>query len=496
MAYEKNPSYLRQKASGLYLLKLPIPTGVQHHYPSVTPGKNRTHIEVSLHTYNRQEAMRLRGPLVVKYEAEFRSLAGGVVTRTINPAQARVPLLRQAMLDLQREDLTGDAWEVEWLAVHDAIEQTHEQIKKTEGEGAATFAVRRMAQPDMASLNEAMEAFIKASTNKAQTVDTYRLAVREFLAYMKMADCFPEDVSDAKAVAYIDMLNAGPLSRTVKVKRLGGLHQIWESMRRRGWPRSPWEGLKLTNPARPTKAVGVAQRGADDDDEENEEVRPFTEAEALKVFTLPAPHDKRRRTYTRPLFRELYALGFITGMRLNEIVSLKPTDVTVLEDGWRVLNIPKGVAKKKASIRKIPVCHPVAVAILDRRLSMQGDNPKERLFSECSPGGPDNKPSWHVSKAMSIERLEPKRLGFTSEVNFHSTRRSFATLMENSLVTDVIGQQRYLGHAIPTQMHGVYSGGAGIEKLKKVVESLKYPEALEVTFRLALSAELSEGPSS
>jgi integrase len=93
---------------------------------------------------------------------------------------------------------------------------------------------------------------------------------------------------------------------------------------------------------------------------------------------------------------------------------------------------------------------------------------------------------------MSNERLNPDRLGFTSEVNFHSTRRSFATLMENSLVADVIGQQRYLGHAISTQMHGIYSGGSGIEKLKNVVAELRYAEGLEVALKLALPATATD----
>jgi integrase len=326
-----------------------------------------------------------------------------------------------------------------------------------------------------------MDTFTKASTNEEQTKATYRLAVREFLAFLNMADCFPEDVPDAKAVAYVDALNAGPLSRTVKVKRIGGLHQIWESMRRRGWPRSPWDGHKLSNPAKAPKATGDASH----DEDENEDVRPFTEAEALKVFTLAAPQDKRQRTYTRPLFRELYALGFTTGMRLNEIASLRPIDVTVLDDVWRVVSIPEAVAKTKAGIRKIPVCHPVAVAILDARLKKQ-ETAKGRLFSECSTGGPDNKPSWHVSKAMSRERLDQKRLSFTSEVNFHSTRRSFATLLENKSKAEPITQQRYIGHAIASLMHSTYSGGAGLEKLKAVVAGISYSSVMEEAFRLAL----------
>ncbi|WP_290871600.1 DUF6538 domain-containing protein [Aquabacterium sp.] len=495
MAYQKTPSHLWKKSTGLYHFKLGIPAPLQKHYPSDTPGKFKTHIVESLHTHNRGEALKLKEPLLVKYRGEFKRLSSGVTTKAINPAQARVPMLRAAMAEVLSTD-TDHAGEddVTMLVLHDAMEQAARDIDKEEGREAADLALRKMANPGRATLREALKQFMAQSENKAQTVNTYDKAMRELLAFLKVDDCLPEDVTDAKAVAYVDMLNAGPLSKSVKVKRIGGVHQVWLNMRRRGWPISPWSDHKLTEPAKKrSKALDAdASREPDADSEEGEDVRPFTDAEAIKIFTLPAPSDKRRRTYTRPLFRELYALGFITGMRLNEIVSLRPIDITVLEEGWRVVNIPKEVAKKKASIRKIPVCHPVAVAIIDARLEKQADS-KGRLYSECAPGGPDEKPSWHVSKAMSIERLSPSRLGFGSEVNFHSTRRSFATLMENSLVADVIGQQRYLGHAIPTQMHGVYSGGSGVEKLKMVVSGLRYPGDLEEAFKLALPLALDAG---
>ena len=87
---------------------------------------------------------------------------------------------------------------------------------------------------------------------------------------------------------------------------------------------------------------------------------------------------------------------------------------------------------------------------------------------------------------MSRERLGP--LEFTSEVNFHSTRRSFATLLEQESKADTLAQQRYMGHDIPTVMHRTYSGGAGIVKLKQVVSGLKYSASVEMALKLAQPA--------
>ncbi|HEY4081354.1 MAG TPA: DUF6538 domain-containing protein [Burkholderiaceae bacterium] len=482
MAYQKNPSHLWANRTGLYHFKLGIPEALRKHFPADKAGKLKSHIVESLHTHSRAEAMRLKTPMLAKWMDEFRKLAGGVTTRTINPAQARIPAIRETAARLA--EAGHDADEGATIGLMYAVEQVHEQIEREEGGQAAALALRKMTEPNALTLHEALALYLSTSTNTQQSRDSCKLAVTELLAFLKVADCFPEDVPDMKASAYVDMLNAGSLSKSVKKKRLSHLNQLWRNMRRRGWPASPWDGHITTEAQRTVNPTSGAD-GHEDDSEDSEDVRPFTDAEALKVLELAPPSDKRKRTYTRPLFRELYALGFITGMRLNELASLRPVDVTVLDKRWRLVSIPEAVAKTKAGIRKLPVCHPVAVAILDARLAAQ-PNPKARLFSECVVGGPDNKPSWHVSKAMSKERLDLKRLAFTSEVNFHSTRRSFATLMENSTVSDHIGQQRYMGHAIPTQMHAVYSGGAGVKKLQRIVEKLRYPEEVEEALTLAV----------
>jgi integrase len=493
MAFKKTPSYLWRGRTGAWFFKLGIPEELRKHYRDPLTDKPRTHIVESLHTHSHQEAEQRKLPLLLKYRAEFRVLSSGVVTKTINPALALVPALRDEMAALAKADhWDDDRREAQSLALSDEIDRVHREIEKTEGEEAAAIAARRMLYPSKRTLNEALASLTSTSTNKAQTVDTYRMAVRELLGFLKVPDCFPDDVTEAKAYAYVEHLNNGPLSKSSKRTRLSGLGALWQHMKRRGWPVSPWKDQELTDPKRAPKPSNIPLEGdkqdssaADQsgDDEENEDVRPFTEAEAIGVFTLPEPADKRKRKYTRALFRELYAIGFTTGMRLNEIASLRRTDVEVLDKQWRVITIPKGIAKTDAGARKIPVCHPVVIAILDSRIEKQKD-PKGQLFTECTPGGKDNKASWKVGSAMSNERIQ--KMGFKPrEVDFHSTRRNFATLLEEQPNGDMVAQQRYIGHDIGTLMHRVYSGGSGVEKLKSVVAGLKYPPKLEEAFRLA-----------
>ena len=361
MAFKASPSYLWRGRTGAWFFKLGIPHPLRKHYLNAVTGKPLTHIVRSLGTHKRAEAERLKVPLLAHYRAEFKGLSGGVATRGINPAQLLVPEIREAM---SQRDGNPDDFMLEVL--QDQAEIVAKQIAAEEGDAAGSLAWKRMTKPNVKTVKEALLSLQASSSCKGQTLETYALSCRDLLSFLNLADCFPEDVTDERALAYVDGLNATSLSLSVKRKRLSGLNQIWDHMKRRGWPPNPWLGHVLTDP-------GKAKRGAEvaDGDDVNEAVRPFMEAEIVRIFELPAPVDKRARTYTRSLFRELYALGFITGMRLNEIVSLRPMDISALDGDWLLVSIPKAVAKTVAGARKLPVCHPVALAILKARIEAE-----------------------------------------------------------------------------------------------------------------------------
>ena len=211
---------------------------------------------------------------------------------------------------------------------------------------------------------------------------------------------------------------------------------------------------------------GQKRSTAEDEDDTG---RNWTPAELVKVFEAPAPKDKRQRTYTRALFRELYALGLITGMRLDEITSLRPADVSPLNGGIVLTNRK---AKTAAGLRSIPALLQ-GVAIIRRRVEAQTDS-KGLIFSQCVAGGPDNKTSWHVSKALGKDR---DKLGLHG-VNFHSTRGNFMSLQENA-GTNHVHVQRYVGHVIETATHTDYSEGSTVETLKAIAAAVRYPEEVE-----------------
>jgi integrase len=308
--------------------------------------------------------------------------------------------------------------------------------------------------------------------------------VRELLKFLVVEDCLPEFVTDAKAVGYVDWLNGQPLGYSTKQDRISMLKGVWKFLeRKRQVPGHAhlWSNHELTK-KRPANKAGGSEGG-----EVEQDKRGWTTAEAVRLFQAPETR-KGRLSYPRSLFRELYTLGFCTGMRLDELVSLTPATVQEInpertgEEGEAEAGLLVRAARSKteAGVRTIPVLHPAAVAILRARLQRQSD-PAASLFPECRPGGPDNRLSWQVQKALGRDR---DALGFGREVDFHSTRRSFMTLLEQA-GAQVVHAQRYVGHSVPTLMHSVYSDGASLDNLRKVAELIRYPGELEAEFRQA-----------
>jgi len=462
MAFKKSPSYLWLHSSGMWYLKRPIPPGLQRHYLN-EKGRPRTHVIQSLGTHNRAEAeQRKRAPLR-QIEAAFLRLSSGIVSKVASQHSERLASLRQSMAEVWKTG--GD--EVEEGVIEDLALEAARLLEKEHGTEAASMAYKLAVRPDRLSLREALAERHKGATTREQTKAAEVKALDDLLAFLKVPDCLPEAVTDRKATAYVDELNAGELAHVTKKGRLSCLGRLWSMKKVKAQlperAPNPWKGHDVKGERRSTDEIPEEATG-----------RNWTEVEMVKVFAAPDANDKRRRTYTRPLFRHLHAVGLITGMRLDEITSLRPLDVSPMEGGV-VLNVRK--AKTSAGVRSIPVLHPAAVAIITGRVKAQTDV-RGLIFSECVPGGPDNKTSWHVSKAIGKDR---DRLAL-SEVTFHSTRGTFMALQENA-GTNVVHVQRYVGHVIDTVMHRDYSKGSTVETLTTIAKVVRYSEAVEAELR-------------
>lgn len=459
MAFKKSPSYLWQHASGAWFLKRPIPPALQKHYLNDTTKKPRTHIVEPLGTHSRAEAEKSKRAPLRLIEATFARLSSGLVSRATDAHSEKLAGIRRQMAEVWEE---GGDEHVEMVLEDLAIEAAQE-MEKEHGTEAASMAYKLAIRPDRLTLNQALKERHNAASTREQTKAAESKALRDLLEFLKVPDCLPEAVTEARAFAFVDALNSGKLSHATKKGKLSCLGRLWSGKKVKAQlPKglgNIWQGHDLSGERKSTDEVPEEETG-----------RNWTDTEMVKVFAEPGPRDKRKRTYTRSLFRELHAIGFVTGMRLDEITSLRPSDVSTI-DGGIVVTVRK--AKTNAGVRFVPVVHPTVMAIINARARAQADS-KGCLFHECAPGGPDNKTSWHVGKAMGRDRV---RLGL-DEVTFHSTRGTFMTLQENA-GTNVVHVQRYVGHAIQTVMHKHYSDGSSADTLRSIAEAVRYPVEVE-----------------
>jgi integrase len=181
--------------------------------------------------------------------------------------------------------------------------------------------------------------------------------------------------------------------------------------------------------------------------------------------------------YTATL-HDLVRLALVTGARLNELCSLKTSDVEKRRDGWWIV-IREG--KTQAAVREVPI-HDSAAHVLERRRHTQDGF----LFAGLVAGGPDKRRSWNVSKVFG---RYCDKLGFPDEaLVFHSLRKTFTEVMEAAAVPETT-IKLLIGHTRSSLTYGSYSKGERVE-LRDIIRKLKYSPAL---MRAIRSAPLSGG---
>lgn len=161
---------------------------------------------------------------------------------------------------------------------------------------------------------------------------------------------------------------------------------------------------------------------------------------------------------------DIIALGAYTGARIDELGSLKVSDVTTRGS----LMITD--SKTKAGIREIPL-HPELLALVAR---LKSDATTEYLI----PAKADNQYD-HRGDVLGkrFGRLK-KSMGFMegSQV-FHSIRKTLITLMENAGVSEGVAAD-IVGHEKQTMTYGLYSMGFGLEVKRAALSSIQYPSPL------------------
>lgn len=170
-----------------------------------------------------------------------------------------------------------------------------------------------------------------------------------------------------------------------------------------------------------------------------------------------------------PEIRNIITMGLFSGCRLDELASLKKSEIQTVE-GVRCFYISK--SKTKAGIRHVPI-HSRLSEIVDEYLSHAYG---EYLFPQANRiNRKDGKKGPFYSQAFT--RLRRRVLPIATDRQcFHSLRGMFITCLDRAGVPEQrIGA--ITGHTdqkSKTEAFRTYSQGASMEELKKHVEIVKF----------------------
>ncbi len=412
--------------------------------PRLRKAVGNTHIVRTLKTRDLAEAQRLRHVAVAQIKAELDAIGKGEDGRAV----AAALIWRDAWINADNEAKDPDHEHTAQQGVEFAIESRAEEIEATQGPEAAKDFYR-IATSKSPLLSETRDLWVPevSRTITKQTARQYDSDTNRFLEWAtKKRVLLVSDVNKRLAGSYVSEAFPDVAAKTIN-RHISSLSMWWRWLEQKGFVEAnPWQGQVLR--------VKGKRAGKD------EKRRPYTAEEICTLLT---------GLEGRPL-DALFRLGLFTGARLDELCSLQAKDVQEQEGSWW-LSITEG--KTENAVRMIPVhsaIEPLVVTLKNDAASAKG-NPDGWLFPSITPGGPDNKRSWNVSKKFTRER---RKLGVdTPQTVFHSTRKNLAEALEAGEVP-LSTAKLIVGHERGDMTFGVYSKGQFVD-LKAAIEKAVFP---------------------
>lgn len=156
---------------------------------------------------------------------------------------------------------------------------------------------------------------------------------------------------------------------------------------------------------------------------------------------------------------DLIMMGAYTGARIEELCSIKTSDVT--KHSFRITK-----SKTTSGIREVPI-HPAIGNLVKELVDASKDG---YLLSGLTFNKYDDR-SNAIGKRFG--RLK-KALGYSNLYTFHSFRSTVITLLENEGISENLAAD-IVGHKKPRITYGLYSGGASLAVKKEALELISYP---------------------
>ena len=155
---------------------------------------------------------------------------------------------------------------------------------------------------------------------------------------------------------------------------------------------------------------------------------------------------------------DLIKIGIYTGARIEEICSVKVTDIA--EESFTIRD-----SKTPSGNREVPLHDQLKDLIKELKNSSQDGY----LLSGLSEDK-DGKRSGAIGKRFG--RLK-NQLGFERRFVFHSFRKTVVTLLEQAGISENLAAD-IVGHEKPRITYGLYSGGSSLEQKLKAINMINY----------------------
>lgn len=425
---------------------------------------------VNLHTSDAVEAKRRRDEIEAATRLQFRQIAAGRRTTLELPGWKPVkgslsPADRGALSRAALEFAADD--EEAGLIVY-AAEAERDNLRPAQRQAFDDAFVGRE------DVDQHLEDYLAKADLAPKTVNERRGLVGRFATWCRAKGIKLDRVDKRMAGRYVSEV-IDPMHPATQTKHLTALRSYWKFLAQRGQVTlPPGESAKAGWPWNDQQMERNGKRVERGAKEERE--RLFTDGEVKTLLYAPLPV---RNKWVATL-REATKIGLLSGMRLAEILTLWVEEVHDEGDGaGLVFDIQQG--KTDAAARKVPV-HPDLMEIVHRRLKGKGE--KEWLFHECAnlrdPGDTLGKGFGRFRKSLGVHE---KREGIRrSLVNFHSTRRWFATKASRAGIRDAVIKD-VVGH-VPDKKdvtRAAYIASSSGEQMRACVESVKVPARQELS---------------
>lgn len=314
-----------------------------------------------------------------------------------------------------------------------AIDAQADSLADSQKQAFYEVALRR-ATPTLLYLDN----FLKQWEVEQKTKDMAKTAIK------RVADAFPTLEMISVPLIY-QMIDTDTNTKSTQEKNYGFVRRYFKYLKRmQAIPQdkpNPFEGLDFKQPKKNT-VVGKK--------------RTAFKASEVKKLTKAAV-DKGDAE-----LRNLIQLAAYTGARIEELCSLKVTDVIKVD---RVNCLSISDAKTEAGNREVPV-HPHIADLVNELIESSNDGYLISGLTFNKYGQRSNaigKRFGHLKTALS----------FGQSHVFHCFRNTVATQLENAGVPEGVAAD-IVGHEKKTMTYGLYSGGTSAKIKLDAVKKIKY----------------------